>query len=105
MTLIDCPECDKCVSDFATACPSCGFPVAEGIRQAVAELTDGERAMSVRQQQAVTKLKVWGERYKSGDDLTSRDDTFLDRHWKPIVLFFVTVILVIQLTWVLSLFN
>jgi hypothetical protein len=31
MALINCPECGKQVSTNATACPSCGFPVAEKI--------------------------------------------------------------------------
>jgi hypothetical protein len=29
MALINCPECGKSVSTAATACPNCGFPVAE----------------------------------------------------------------------------
>lgn len=29
MALITCPECGKSISDKATACPSCGFPVKE----------------------------------------------------------------------------
>lgn len=31
MALISCPECGKQVSTAATACPGCGFPVAEKI--------------------------------------------------------------------------
>jgi hypothetical protein len=31
MALINCPECDCEVSDQAAACPSCGFPVADGV--------------------------------------------------------------------------
>ena len=31
MALINCPECDCEVSDQAAACPSCGYPVAEGV--------------------------------------------------------------------------
>ncbi len=30
MALITCPECGKSVSDKATACPGCGFPLASG---------------------------------------------------------------------------
>lgn len=30
MALINCPECGCEVSDQATACPSCGYPVASG---------------------------------------------------------------------------
>jgi len=28
MPLIDCPECKKPISDSASSCPSCGYPVA-----------------------------------------------------------------------------
>lgn len=28
MALIECPECGRKVSDMATACPTCGYPVA-----------------------------------------------------------------------------
>lgn len=34
MALINCPECGKQVSTAATACPACGFPVAEKYSQA-----------------------------------------------------------------------
>jgi ribosomal protein L7/L12 len=27
MALVNCPECGKQISDWATACPSCGFPL------------------------------------------------------------------------------
>lgn len=107
MTLIDCPECNHDVSDLAVACPHCGFPVSAVIKQAVVEVTDGDRAMSVRQQQAVAKLKVWGERYQHPEatDLSSADDTFLDRHWRPIMVFFVAIIVIFQLIWAFSLFQ
>ena len=106
MTLIDCPECDHNVSDLAVACPRCGFPVAAVIKRAVVEVTDGDRTMSVRQQQAVAKLKVWGERYENpgAKDLSSADDTFLDRHWRPIMVVFVATIVILQLIWAFSLF-
>jgi ribosomal protein L37E len=28
MALINCPECGRTVSDFANACPNCGYPVS-----------------------------------------------------------------------------
>ena len=108
MTLIDCPECNSNVSDLAIACPCCGFPVAAVIKQAVVDVTDGARTMSVRQQQAVAKLKVWGERYQHPEaarDLSSADDTFLDRHWRPIMVVFVAIIVILQLIWAFSLFG
>ena len=107
MSLIDCPECDGTVSNLASACPHCGFPVSAGIRQTVAEVTETEGARSARQQQAVAKLRVWGERYEHPEkarDQSSADDTFLDRYWKPIIVFFVAIIVILQLTWVFSLF-
>ena len=108
MSLIDCPECDGTVSNFASACPHCGFPVAAEIRQTVEELTETEGVRSARRQQAVAKLRVWGERYEHPEkarDQSSADDTFLDRHWKPIIVFFVAIIVILQLAWVFSLFQ
>lgn len=29
MALIDCPECEKRISDKAASCPHCGYPLAE----------------------------------------------------------------------------
>lgn len=31
--LIHCPDCDREVSDRAHACPGCGFPIAEHVRE------------------------------------------------------------------------
>lgn len=31
MALIDCPECTRSVSERASACPQCGFPIAEHV--------------------------------------------------------------------------
>jgi hypothetical protein len=33
MSLMDCPECRKQISDQAEACPSCGFPIKPGCRE------------------------------------------------------------------------
>ena len=91
----------------ARARPRCGVPGARGIRQAGAGLTETEGARSARQQQAAAKLRVWGERYKDPEkakDQSSADDTFLDRHWKTVIVFFVAIIVILQLTWVFSLF-
>lgn len=35
--LIECPECERKVSDRAKACPDCGFPVAEEVQKAKAQ--------------------------------------------------------------------
>ena len=41
MTLINCPECNKQVSDSAPSCPNCGVPIASAreIRSVGASLT------------------------------------------------------------------
>ena len=108
MALIPCPECDQPVSDMAWACPNCGFPVAAGIRHTVEQLTEYDTAKSARQQHAAAKLKDWSERYQSQgqvDPFKAQGATFLDRHWKPILFVFVAIILILQLTWVLSLYR
>ena len=33
MARIDCPECQKKISDKAAACPGCGFPIAAGRKE------------------------------------------------------------------------
>lgn len=33
MSLINCPECGKEISDKAESCPNCGFPIMEEIQQ------------------------------------------------------------------------
>ena len=37
MALITCPECGREISDQATACPHCGFPVQSHIHSAKKE--------------------------------------------------------------------
>ena len=108
MTLIPCPECDTPVSDMAAACPKCGFPVAAGIRHTVDQLIDEKSAKSARQQGAAARLKSWGERYtevNQGDSLRTQSDNFLDRHWKGVLFVIVSIILILQLTWVFSMFR
>lgn len=108
MTLIECPECDGQVSDLASACPHCGFPVAAGIRHAVAELTEEDRVKSARQKQAGAKLRIWGERYEQPqlhDPSYSQSESFIDRHWRPIMVVIAVVIAALQVAFVLSLFR
>lgn len=107
MTLIPCPECEQSVSDLASACPHCGFPVAAGIRAAVAEITQEDSARSARQQHAAERLKSWGERYLAppeGKRPAPEGESFIDRHWRPLVFVFAASILALQLFWVFSLF-
>ena len=40
MALINCPECNKEVSDIAKTCPNCGFPISE-IEYGIEEDNDG----------------------------------------------------------------
>ena len=103
MALIPCPECEKEVSDMAVACPHCGFPVAAAIRHAVSELTEDTSAKSVRQLHAKARLTTWGERY-TGVQREEIDEnaSFIDRHWRALIFVVVALILVIQLTLVLS---
>jgi membrane protein YdbS with pleckstrin-like domain len=44
MALITCPECGKQVSTAATACPSCGYPVAERERRDAAPAPTAQAA-------------------------------------------------------------
>lgn len=43
MALIDCPECGKQISDKATACPNCGYPMELYIQQERKKEADKER--------------------------------------------------------------
>lgn len=45
--LIDCPECERSVSDKAAACPECGFPIREWIAEE-AEKKKVEEAIASR---------------------------------------------------------
>ncbi len=72
----------------------------------VADVTQEHSAKSARQQHAAARFKDWGERYvQSQRERHSDDDTFLDRHWKPVMVLFVGVIVVLQLLWVMSLYR
>jgi hypothetical protein len=93
---------------LAWACPNCGYPVAAGIRHAVEELTEEGPTRSARQQHAAAKLKTWSERYQHPpppDPFKAADASFLDRHWRPILFIIVAIILILQLTWVFSMFQ
>jgi hypothetical protein len=74
----------------------------------VEQLTEDDTAKSARQQHAAAKLRDWSERYQPQgqvDPFKAQGATFLDRHWKPILFVFVAIILILQLTWVLSLYR
>lgn len=38
MALIRCPECEREVSDRASACPNCGFPLAEIVTSGIVKI-------------------------------------------------------------------
>jgi ribosomal protein L37E len=47
--LVTCPDCDRQVSDRANACPGCGFPVAEHMREkAIADAKVADRSSRAR---------------------------------------------------------
>ena len=108
MTLIPCPECDQKVSDRARACPKCGFPVAEEIGRALAEVTGFDNIRSVRQKLAANKLKTWSERYSetegsSHGKLLESGGRFGNRPRLAIVVGLAVVIVIVQLAILFSL--
>lgn len=50
--LISCPECERQVSDRASACPQCGFPIAEEV---------AKQAQQARMEQSRASRKQVGE--------------------------------------------
>jgi uncharacterized membrane protein YdbT with pleckstrin-like domain len=48
MALINCPECGREVSREATACPQCGYPVAERLAGAATQTHSVEMLLEVR---------------------------------------------------------
>ena len=103
MALIPCPECDKQVSDRARSCPHCGFPVAEEIGRALAEVTGFDSVRSVRQRLAASKLRSWGERYTESESKTRHIDAlrtgdgFGRRQQKMVVVAIAVVFVIVQL--------
>lgn len=61
MALIKCPECEQSVSDKASKCPKCGYPIQEYLSQKVAE----------------TKAQ-------NSNDASAQDETFADMQQIPI---------------------
>ncbi len=111
MALIPCPECDKKVSDRARSCPQCGFPVAEEIGRALAEVTGIESVRSVRQRLAANKLRTWGERYTESESQTRHTDAlasgagFGPRQQKFLVVAIAVVFVIVQLAVLFSILN
>jgi membrane protein YdbS with pleckstrin-like domain len=57
MALINCPECGRQVSTAATACPACGFPVAEKAVEQTGQ--PAESAASVREELLLEVRTSW----------------------------------------------
>lgn len=55
MALIKCPECEKEISDKATACPFCGYPMAPQASEAAPESTPAAPAASPKKS-SITKI-------------------------------------------------
>lgn len=102
MTLIPCPECETSVSDRARACPKCGFPVAEEIGRALAEVTGFDNMRSVRQKLAANKLMSWSETYAESEGaghgkMLASGKRFGGRHRTALIVGLATVIVIVQL--------
>ena len=53
MALIECPECNKEVSDRAISCPHCGFPIAD------IQKTESQHTVKVNNKiYDISKLKI-----------------------------------------------
>lgn len=107
--LIPCPECEREASDRARACPHCGFPIAEEIGRALAEVTGHDRLRSARQRAAAGKLMHWSEGYSESEEgkpvrrrAVERGERFIDRHLKLLTFAVVAIIVLLQLTLLFS---
>jgi len=109
VTLIPCPECNQQVSDRARSCPKCGFPVAEEIGRALAEVTGFDNIRSVRQKLAASKLQTWSEGYSEPEGharhgkLLESGQGFGGRHRTALIAGFALIIVIVQLAILLSL--
>ena len=68
--LISCPECHKQVSDKAAACPNCGYPVGEMLKQYTLFIYDPETmtGKTPEDDQAIeVAMDFYGELLASGD--------------------------------------
>ena len=62
MALIKCPECGKEVSDKATACIYCGYPMIQAAEQKVAPITDS--TITDKKQEEIEKLNTLGDNFR-----------------------------------------
>ncbi len=98
MALIDCPECEDRVSNFAVACPHCGYPVSEALQEALDEVAGLDKARSARHLAAAHKWEEWAE----GAASPQRKRSATERSTKVIIGFVVVVVVILQLVWVYS---
>ena len=62
MALIECPECNKEVSDKAISCPHCGFPIAD------IQKTESQHTVKVNNKiYDISKLKIMYDKYSTAD--------------------------------------
>lgn len=104
MALIPCPECDRDVSSHAAACPGCGFPVAESLKETVDEVTGGAHSRPFRGKAAAENLAQWAGRYehKPEEEPPSRK-ALLAKNGPTIAIWAVVLVVVaLQMLWVLS---
>ena len=41
MAMIKCPECGRMISDMASCCPNCGYPIAKNVNNGVVQIKLG----------------------------------------------------------------
>src|SRR6266851_3500467 len=60
MALINCPDCGRSVSERATACPSCGYPIASMGHSSVSSPPVSGRTVAPRVDDSRSLWLLWG---------------------------------------------
>lgn len=82
MALIACPECCKQISDQATACPNCGFPITSKMDVNSEKAADAERVKTINP----TRASIKGSEPESGEDEETRHTAGVrDRTENPVI--------------------
>lgn len=105
MALIDCPECDRGVSSYATVCPGCGFPVARALRESVDEITGSDKSKAFRGKAAGDKLSSWADQYSghpAEGEGSSGKKGLAEKKIKIAIFVAVLFVVVLQLLWLTS---
>lgn len=58
MALVDCPECNRNVSDKAVSCPNCGYPISTSIAKSVEDVRKVQPVQTYRSGETAP-AKVW----------------------------------------------